>query len=273
MYMTDKTSATQGIELRRTSAEIFSEHRRTMEIAVSELYAAFRHRELSPGGPDVCTSCCVEPTMKLRLAATPKHAITLDDLATFHYAAKGSGAPQDIAYFFPRTMEFVSQGSDLNSVGLFSLFTTHSLIWSSFADREQQAVRQFCAALSRWRLALPEECTSDYLFADILEMCSGGGFDVTPVTKAIADPLPTFSAAHIIADMLIEDLDVLKKSGARTLRVMPEVVDQLGEALCSPAILALLEAAANQSEDDLLSGKAAMAHWIAEQVIADRKVN
>lgn len=260
-----------GIELRRTSAEASAEHRRAMESAISELYTAFRHRELSPDGPDVCTGCCVEPEQKERLATTPKHAIALDDLSTFHYAAKGDGAGQDIAYFLPRTLEFVSQGSDLLSAGLFCLFSYCPSVWAILGKQEQQALQHFCSALSRWRFGLVEDEACEFTMLSILEMCSNGGFDVTPVMKVIADPPPTFSSVRIIADMLLNDVDVVQERGCSGLQITTEVAKQLGIAVSSPAVLALLEAGALQNEDSELSGRASMAHWIVEQVAAEQK--
>jgi len=157
------------------SDEESTQNRETLDATIASLYVAFRHRKLSPGGPDVCTGCCMPLDAKQRVATTPKQAICFEDLREFQSAAKGGGAGQDMAYLLPRTMESVAAGRE-QGAGLFSLFSNYfPPVWPTLRPGEKEAVRNFYTALTRWRLGLREDVDCEFGIAEIIEMCGSGG--------------------------------------------------------------------------------------------------
>jgi len=262
------------IRIQDASEEDIAANRVALGAAVTKLYPAFQHRKLSPDGPDVCTDCCMPLEVKQRVATTPKKAISDADLQEFQSAAKGEGAGQDMAYFLPRTMEFIAQGKG-QGAGLFSLFWTYfPPVWPTLRNDEQEAVREFYAAFAQWWLGLNEENNCDYGLSEIVEMCACGGFDTEPVFSVIADPPTTPFAVKAISDLLVTRAYLWQVERRGFFEVAPDRQEQiaksLSSALSSPAVLSLLEAAALQDNDEELAELASMAHWMAESIVDAR---
>jgi hypothetical protein len=236
--------------------------------AVAELYAAFRRRKLSEGGPDACTYCCASPEAMARIAHSSPERISYSDLSEYHCAAKGDGAGQDLAFLLPRTLEFVAAGSDLNSSGLFALFARYlPPMWEDFDDRERGAVRRYFHELILWRLTSHADVLWDYDAIELLEMAASSGFDVDPVLDVLADPPDTVSAMDLMIDLVLNHANLWKDS-----RGLYEVSDPLSqhvskrlhEIISSSTVINRLERIALADGDNGRAYLASLAHQIAE---------
>lgn len=237
--------------------------------AISELYAAFRTRKLSKGGPDACTaSCCASREVLNRIARSAPMNVSFEDLREYHSAAKGLGAGEDLAFLLPRILQFVAQGRDPNGIGLFALFGSHfSPMWDELSDHERAAVRQYCSVLMRWRIATYSDKAPSYEPWDLLEMAAAGGFDVDPILDAFT-PLPsTNGAVDLLIDLILHRADIWRDE-QRIYGTDTELTKHIAERLCiiitSPEALLLLESAALADNDLDRAERASLAHQIVE---------
>ena len=239
-----------------------------LALAISELYAAFRRRQLSVGGPDACTNCCASPEAMARIAQSSPERIAFSDLSEYHGAAKGGGAGQDLVFLLPRTLECVAGGSDLNSVGLFALFARYfPPMWETLDKREREAVRSYLRELVRWRLNDQSGNTVDYNTIEILEMAASGGFDVDPILDVFADPPDSDCAVEMMICLILEHAQIW-----RDVNGLYEVSDTLSEhvsrrlrtIISSSRIVGLLERAALANGEAGRAERASLAHEIAE---------
>ena len=237
--------------------------------AVAELYAAFRCRALSSGGPAVCSPHCASADAVRRIAgATEPADVSFEDLREFHDAAKGEGAGWDMAFLLPRTLEFVARGRVPKTAGLFALFA-HEFppVWRALTDRERGAVRSYCRELVRWRLALATTVRCDYEPMDILAMAASGGFDVDPVLDALCDPPATDASDDVLVDLVLDHMTPRRKGRtfyATDERTAAHIDGRLRALVRSPATLARLERLALSDREALRAERASLAHLMLE---------
>lgn len=231
-----------------------------LDAAVAELYTAFCDRKLSDGGPDIYT-CYAYPEAMVRIAHSPPEKISFDDLREYHFAAKGDQAGQDLAFLLPRTLDFVAQGHEVSSVGLFSLFTHYfPAMWDELTDRERDAIRGFCCALMRWRLTLNEGDTCEYQPLNILEMAASGGFDVDPVLDILADPPATETSLYMLTGLVFKDYSLFEISD----KAAQHITKRIQTIITSQKVIERLEQAALSDDNPWLAKQASIAHQIAE---------
>ena len=238
--------------------------------SVTELYAAFRGRKLSPDGPDACTYCCASPEAMARIARSAPEAITLADLREYHSAAKGDGAGQDLVFLLPRSLEFVALGYEVHTAGMFALFGRYFVpMWDVLSARERAALRHFCATLMRWRLAAHGTDHCEYAPLEILEMVTAGGIDVDPVLDALADPPDRDGTVEVLIHLVLyhagywQDGSGLFDDDATGAAY---VAERLRAIIAAPHMLQRLERAALAEGDADRAACASLAHQIAENL-------
>lgn len=239
-----------------------------MNSAIAELYAAFRHRRLSEGGPDACTHCCASPEAMARIAQSAPERISFSDLSEYHCAAKGDGAGQDLLFLLPRTLEFVAAGSDLNSAGLFALYARYfPPLWEKLDDRERGAVGFYLSELMLWRLTDHPTTKWDYDPIEILEMAASGGFNLDPIFDVLADPPNTETTMEMVIDLILNHADIWRDGKGlyeASDGLSQHVSRRLRNIISSSTIVGLLERAALADGETGRAERASLAHQIAE---------
>lgn len=236
--------------------------------AIAELFAAFRRRKLSEGGPDACTHCCASPEAMARIAHSAPESISFSDLSEYHCAAKGDGAGQDLAFFLPRTLEFVAAGSDLNSAGLFALYAHYfPPMWEKLDTRERCAVRQYLRELLLFRLSDHPSITWDYAPIEVLEMAASGGFDMESIFDIMANPPDTETATELMIDLILNHEEIWRDGKGQypvSESFGQHISRRLRNIISSSTVVNLLERAALADGHSDRAFLASLAHQIAE---------
>jgi hypothetical protein len=124
--------------------------------AIENLYDVFQSYPLRPH-VEGCTHC-VHPEDHMRLSAKPLRKLTSDDLGRYMFKAMTTwGDNRDFRHFLPRIMELVAQEDDLwiavDKEIVFSKLTYGK--WSTWPEREQEAIRAYFVALFNYILDRP----------------------------------------------------------------------------------------------------------------------
>lgn len=216
------------MSLKISNADDTSKVRSKLNDAVDGLYEAFAERTLASSALNLCTQCCTSQQHIDRLRDTPRRDLASRDMFGYYSSVNyGPEVEAEIAYFLPRIMELVAQGTDVSNNGLDGLFvgcTRNGL--PDLSDDEERAFLNFLATVLHSTLMSRPIGEWYHQPWEVMSMYVASGIGIEPALHALLTP-PKEACQEIVAGAYEDMIDLVlpDEGSAPTLNKYSMYVD------------------------------------------------